>query len=160
MNNQSFLLSIQDASGRATLLDGYIEQEGKYIDIYMGQTENGTRQDTYMHFVMGDDDQLLLADLMYRKTCDIRGIMEERTGTKRMLMGAMKYLFKMYPRLNEVTLSDIAQKYNTRVYLTPKRLLLRKKGWYEDYFWCGSNSKNTTTHSSSTEHYTRTERDD
>jgi len=51
-----------------------------------------------------------------------------------MLMGALQYIIQQFPKIRTVDLNDVATKKYTKVFLTPKRLLLGKPGWYEERF--------------------------
>lgn len=101
------------------ILDVFIENDGDFTDIYINSC---------IHFVISKNSKtrVVLADLEYRKTC--------QTGTNRMLMGALKYIIQQFPKIRTVDLNDVATKKYTKVFLTPKRLLLGKPGWYEERF--------------------------
>ena len=98
------------------ILDVFIENDGDFTDIYINSC---------IHFVISKT-RVVLADLEYRKTC--------QTGTNRMLMGALQYIIQQFPKIRTVDLNDVATKKYTKVFLTPKRLLLGKPGWYEERF--------------------------
>lgn len=130
-----FYIEVKDPTGNSIFLDGYMERDGKYIELYIGETYGGTRTNTCIHISFKENDkEAVLQDLNYRQSCDIHNTLKPGSGTQYMLQGALKYLIEKYKHIKVVSLSDVAQKKGTRVYLTPKRLLLGQPGWYESQF--------------------------
>ena len=132
-----FYLTVNDSVDKAhsIVLDGYIKKEGDYRTIFIGDTRNGKRMDACVRIlVKQNDSEALLEDLYTRPACDVNNTLTQGTWTHRLLMGALKFLIKKFTYIETIQLSDLAQKKGTRVYLTPKRLLLGQPGWYEEYF--------------------------
>lgn len=121
------------------ILDAFIDTDGGYINVYIG--------DTCVRFIIEDGDpEAVLEDFNTRKSCDINNSLIEGSGTRYMLMGALQFLMKKYTFIKYVNLSDVAQKKGTRIYLTPKRLLLGQSGWYEAHFGAKPTSKTRKIH--------------
>ena len=130
-----FYIRVKDANGEESILDAYIKKEGDYRTIYIGDTHDGNRMDACVRILLKHkDSEAILEDLHTRQSCDINNNLQEGSGTYRLLMGALKFIIKKYTYIETVNLSDVAQKKGTRIYLTPKRLLLGKPGWYEEHF--------------------------
>lgn len=51
-----------------------------------------------------------------------------------MLKASLRFIIDTFPYIERISLQDVAKKKHTNVFLTPKRLLLNKKGWYEERF--------------------------
>ena len=133
--SKTFFLSVKDqSSGKIYTFDAFIEQDGSYYDLYIGDTKGFTRFDACIHIVIGQDDEASLADLSYHPKCEIDGNLLQGIGTTIMLKGALKYVIQAFPHIRRVSLQDVAKKKNMNVLLTPKRLLLEKPGWYEERF--------------------------
>lgn len=130
-----FYIQITDTDGGVYILDAYVETKGLYKEIYIGDTHKGSRTNTCIKILLKKgNNEALLEDFNTRISCDINHSLTEGSGTRRLLMGALKYLITSYKHIKIVHLSDLAQKKGTRIYLTPRRLLLGKPGWYEEYF--------------------------
>jgi hypothetical protein len=130
-----FHIKIQNSEGNISIIDAFVEKEDNFYEIYIG--------DTHIT-VIENEEEAILQDLEYRKTCDIYGNLEESYGTHLMLKGALMFMIQKYPFVKKINLSDVAQKKHTRIYLTPKRILLGKKGWYEEYFGAIPTNKSKT----------------
>lgn len=71
--------------------------------------------------------------LFYDKGCSYsEHELEEKSGTIIMLKTALSYIIDKFKSIRTFTLTDITTKKG--LWITPRRLLLGNKGWYEEYF--------------------------
>lgn len=127
--SKTFILRVRDiATSKTYQFDAFLEKDGNYIDLYVGDTKGFTRLDACIHLVIGEDEEASLADL------SLKGDLAEGIGTDIMLKGSLMYVVRAFPHIQRISLQDVAMKKNTNVLLTPKRLLLGKEGWYEARF--------------------------
>lgn len=85
-------------------------------------------------------DNSFVADiekLSYNKGCSYsENELEEKNGTIIMLKTALSYIIDKYPHIRTFKLTDMTHKNDktNKLWITPRRLLLGNKGWYEEYF--------------------------
>ena len=77
-----------------------------------------------------------LQGLQYYRTCSIRDKeLENHSGTIIMVKAALTYMLDKYSYIREVHLQDETFiDIPSKPLITPRRLLLGEKGWYEEYF--------------------------
>lgn len=75
----------------------------------------------------------LLQTALYRPSCDISGNMQSHTGTIIMIQAALKYVIQKYKTIEYITLNDKSLIPEGNIHVTAKRLLQKRKGWYEEY---------------------------
>jgi hypothetical protein len=87
-------------------------------------------------------DKSFVADitkLSYNKECSYSEYeLEKKNGTIIMLKTALSYVTDKHPHIKTFKLTDMTHTKDTidgnKIWITPRRLLLGNKGWYEEYF--------------------------
>jgi len=89
-----------------------------------------------VHLVVDDDeDEAVLSGLQYGNRCSTNREMRPHKDTLLMLKAGLMYLFRTFPLVKRVSLTDKASIATpAKVMLTAKRLLQGREGWYEEHF--------------------------
>lgn len=124
---------ITGQEGRYTMLD-VIDAFGDY-EIVVGDTSS--RKGPCITILVDQTRRRgMIQNAVYRPMCEIDGKMEPHTGTILMLQGALRYVFTTYKELKHVTLNDKSSVATKDIHITAKRLLQKRKGWYQE--WLGA----------------------
>jgi hypothetical protein len=127
----------------------YVEEEPIYdYDMDDNEIETLTRSILFLSLKkqpypcvkidVSKDKHITIAELQltnYYKSCSIKEKeLEQHSGTIVMLKTALTYVIQAYPHVKMIELQDeTIINIPTKPLITPRRLLLGQKGWYEEY---------------------------
>ena len=107
------------------------DEETEITDIYIGDPTQYSKACVFMQ--VDDSDLAILQSAAYRPGCALDGNMKSGTATVLMLQGSLKYLFTNYPHVKSIEINDKTMVPDGKIYITAKRLLQGRKGWYEEH---------------------------
>lgn len=127
------------------VFDGIIEKiDDDILYIYIGNTKRRQKACIFIEISI-DDKYAILHNLEYFSNCDLNNRLHDGAGTKIMAKTALKFVIDNYNYIKHIDLFDKGKK--NGINITPKRLLLGQKGWYEEYFGAKPNIKDNKTKS-------------
>jgi len=143
----SMILRVQEGN-EILEFDMEIERDDAFhsIEIHIGEPHKTYGACIHLS-IYDEDDEAILNGLQYGPKCSTIRNMRRHVDTLRMLKAGLIYIFRTYPRIKHVSLTDKAAVggANAKIMLTAKRLLQGKKGWYEEHFGAVPDPQNKST---------------